>query len=108
MTDTDDNSSSAESMLQPAGYNTARRAVLLTVAFIGPWVPSSGIRAGTCELLLLSAVCGRCNSHNSVVLLLCFAAAIDIGSSSKAAVPLSQATERATVPAHLLLSSFAL
>ena len=37
------------------------------------------------------------------LLLLCFAAAIDSGSSSKAAVPLSQAAERATVRIHLVL-----
>ena len=38
-TDADHNSSSAESVLQPAGYNAARRAVLLTVASVGPLDP---------------------------------------------------------------------
>ena len=64
-------------------------------------------RAGIYELLL-SAVCDRCNRHGAVLLLLCFAAAIDSVSSSEAAVPLSQAAERATgrtLP--VLLSSFA-
>ena len=42
-TGTDNNSSSAESVLQPAGYNATQRAVVLTVASIGPWDPSSRI-----------------------------------------------------------------
>ena len=61
-TDAGNNSSSAQSMLQPVGYN-ATRAVLLTVYSIGPLDPSSRIEL-TCELLLLllllpawSAVC---------------------------------------------------
>ena len=45
-TDEGNNSSSAESMLQPAGYNATRRAVLLTVASIGPLDPSSSIELG--------------------------------------------------------------
>ena len=45
-TDARNNSSNAESMLQPAGYNATRRAVLLTVAFIGSLDPSSRIELG--------------------------------------------------------------
>ena len=57
-------------------------------------------RAGTCELL--PAVCDKMQPAQ------CCAAAIDSGSSGKAAVPLSQAAERATARLHLvLLSSFA-
>ena len=44
-TDAGNNSSSAESMLQPAGYN-ATRAVLLTVASVGLLAPSSRIELG--------------------------------------------------------------
>ena len=42
----DNNTSSAESVIRPAGYNAARRAVLLTVASIGPLDPPSRIELG--------------------------------------------------------------
>ena len=77
-TDAGSNSSSAKSMLQPAGYNATRRAVLVTVASVRPLDPSSR-RAGTRELLLLSAwsaVCDRCNRHSSVLAQQCCAAAV--------------------------------
>ena len=44
-----DNSSSVESVLvlQPTGYSHAtRRALLLTVAFVGPWDPSLRVELG--------------------------------------------------------------
>ena len=52
-TDTDNNSSSAESVLQPASYNATRRALLLTVAFIEPWDPSSRIELESVTYCLL-------------------------------------------------------
>ena len=62
-TDAGNNSSSAESMLQPAGYNATRRAVLLTVASIGPLDPSSRKELGPvsydCCCCLLGLLCVR-------------------------------------------------
>ena len=73
-------------MLQPAGYNHATQcALLLTVScfcrILGSVIEE---RAGTCELL--SAVCViDATGTASAVLLLCFAAATDSGSSKAAA-----------------------
>ena len=56
-TATDNKSSSAESVLHPACYNAARSAVLLTVAFVGPWDPSSRIELGHVSYCLLRVIC---------------------------------------------------
>ena len=91
------------------GHNAARRAVSPTVDSIGPLDPLSRIDLGPVSYyccLLWSVVCDGCNRHRSAVRLLCCPAAIDTG-SSKAAVPLSQAAERATVRPQLVLLSFA-
>ena len=90
-TDTDNNSgSSAESVLQPAGYNATRCPLFQLVAFIGPWDPPSRIELGPVSYsnTAVSAVCDRRNRHSSAVLLLCFALLL---------LPLSQAAERATL-----------
>ena len=92
-TDAGSNSSSAKSMLQPAGYNATRRAVLVTVASVRPLDPSSRRELGPvsycCCLLGLLCVIDATGTavcwHSSAVLLLCCPAAIDTGSSSQAA-----------------------
>ena len=89
-TDAGSNSSSAKSMLQPAGYNATRRAVLVTVASVRPLDPSSRRELGPvsycCCLLGLLCVIDATGTavcwHSSAVLLLCCPAAIDTGSSS--------------------------
>ena len=73
-TDAGSNSSSAESMLQPAGYNATRRAVLLTAASIVPLDPSSRIELGPVSYyyccFLLGLLCTAVLSCCCVVLLL--------------------------------------
>ena len=93
-------------MLQPAGYNATRRAVLLTVA-IGPLDPSSRIELGSVSyyyVLLLSALV--CVMDATGIAVPCCPAAIDPGSNSKAAVPLSEADEGATVRTQPVLSLY--
>ena len=116
-TDADNNSSSAESMLQQTSWlQCYTRCWIVHSCFYRTLGSVIEDRAGTCELLvlLLSAlvccVCDRCNQPSSAALLLCcLAALLDTGSRSKAAVPLSQVAERATVRTQVvLLSLFAL